>query len=67
LTVGAFRAWNGLSDRHEYDIVRVRVDPMHHQSTQINDKLQRLETEFRQTGELQTEDEDGASDESVPF
>jgi len=67
LTVGAFRAWNGLTDRHEYDVVRVRVDPMHHQSTRINDKLQRLEAQFRQTGDLQTDDEDGASDDSVPF
>jgi len=43
LTVGAFRAWNGLSDRHEYDRVRVAVAPMHHQSTQINEKLRRLD------------------------
>lgn len=25
LTVGSFRAWNGLAERHGYDIVRVRV------------------------------------------
>ena len=67
LTVGAFRAWNGLSDRHEYDLVRVRVSPGHHQSTEINDKLQRLETRYRQTGELQAGGEDESSGESVPF
>ncbi|AAV46316.1 hypothetical protein G9463_19455 [Haloarcula sp. JP-Z28] len=67
LTVGAFRAWNGLSDRHEYDRVRVRVSPNHHQSASINDKLQQLETRYRQTGELRTDGGDEASDDSVPF
>jgi hypothetical protein len=67
LTVGAFRAWNGLSDRHEYDLVRVRVSPGHHQSTSINDKLQQLETRYRKAGELRTADTDEPSDESVPF
>jgi len=52
LTLGAFRAWNGLTERHEYDLVRVRVDPMHHQSTSINGKLQQLEDQFRETGEI---------------
>ena len=52
LTLGAFRAWNGLDDYHEFDLVRVRVDPMHHQSATINGKLQQLETEYRETGEI---------------
>jgi len=43
LTVGAFRAWNGRSDRHEYDRVRVRVHPMHDESLRINAELKRLE------------------------
>ncbi|MBV0901882.1 hypothetical protein [Haloarcula salina] len=50
LTVGAFRAWNGLSDRHEYDVVRVRVDAMHHQSEAINERLRDLEARYRETG-----------------
>jgi len=52
LTTGAFRAWNGLTDRHEYDLVKVRVAPMHHQSESINEKLRDLEAEFRETGEV---------------
>jgi len=43
LTKGAFRAWNGLRERHDYDLVRVRVDEMHHSSGEINEALQRLE------------------------
>jgi hypothetical protein len=50
LTKGSFRAWNGLSDRHEYDIVRVRVSDMHHASDDINDTLEELEETFRETG-----------------
>ena len=46
LTVGAMRAFNGERDRHEYDLVRVRVDPMHNDATAINGKLQQLETEL---------------------
>ncbi|WP_018258755.1 hypothetical protein [Halomicrobium katesii] len=52
LTVGAFRAWNGCRESHEYDLVRVRVDPMHHQSATINAKLRELETVFREAGEI---------------
>ncbi|MFB6136525.1 MAG: hypothetical protein ABEJ04_07170 [Halobacteriaceae archaeon] len=52
LTVGSFRAWNGLGDRHGYDLVRVRAHEMHHQSDQINDELAALEEEFRETGEV---------------
>ena len=52
LTVGSFRAWNGLADRHDYDLVRVRVAPMHHASEEINEKLARLEERFVETGAL---------------
>lgn len=52
LTLGSFRAWNGLGDRHEYDLVRVRTAPMHHQSEAINEQLARLETEFEETGRI---------------
>jgi hypothetical protein len=50
LAVGAFRAWNLGGE--EYDLVRVRVDEMHHRATAINGQLQQLETEFRETGEV---------------
>ncbi len=50
LVKGAFRAWNGLRDRHEYDLVRVRVHPSHHQAAGLNEALERLEAEFRETG-----------------
>lgn len=52
LTVGSFRAWNGLAEHHEYDLVRVRADPMHHQSDEINARLEALEAEYLETGEL---------------
>lgn len=52
LTIGSFRAWNGLSDRHEYDLVRVRATPMHHQSSAINDRLETLEETYLETGDL---------------
>ncbi|GGN96274.1 hypothetical protein [Haloarcula pellucida] len=61
LTVGAFRAWNGLTERHEYDLVRVRVDSMHHQSVAINGKLQQLEATYRETGEIP--DDPGSADD----
>jgi hypothetical protein len=60
LTVGSFRAWNGLSERHEYDLVRVRASPMHHQSGDINDQLAELEQTYLQTGDV-TGGRDGSS------
>ncbi|WP_276279800.1 hypothetical protein [Halorussus caseinilyticus] len=47
LTVGAFRAWNGLTDRHGYDRVSVAVAPIHHRSTDINERLRRMEDQLR--------------------
>jgi len=52
LTVGSFRAWNGLTEWHEYDLVRVRVHPMHQNAETINEELERVETKFRQLGTL---------------
>jgi len=52
LTKASFRAWNGLADRHEFDLVRVRVAPMHQRAVAINGELERLETAFRETGEV---------------
>ncbi len=57
LTIASFRAWNGLSDRHEYDLVRVRSAPTHHQSDSINERLEALETSYRETGEITTDAE----------
>lgn len=52
LTKGSFRAWNGLSDRHDYDLVKVRADPMHHNADPINDELQHLEETYLETGDV---------------
>lgn len=52
LTIGSFRAWNGLAEHHGYDLVRVRTDPMHQQSDKINARLEALEAEYLETGEL---------------
>lgn len=60
LAIGSFRAWNGLADRHEYELVRVRIAPMHHQQTGINERLKTLESRFQDTGEIT---EDGEGDE----
>ncbi|MCU4753239.1 hypothetical protein OB919_14835 [Halobacteria archaeon AArc-curdl1] len=61
LTIGSFRAWNALADRHEYDLVRVRVRPMHHQSATVNDHLAALEEGFLETGRV---DDEGTGDRS---
>lgn len=52
LTIGSFRAWNGLSERHDYDLVRVRAARMHHQSDAINDQLEELEDQYLSTGSI---------------
>jgi len=52
LTKASFRAWNALSDRHEYDLVRVRVDEGHHRSDEINETLSSLEADYRKTGSV---------------
>jgi hypothetical protein len=59
LTKGSFRAWNGLRERHEYDLVRVRVAPRHHRATAINAELRALEQAFLETGEVPTPEEGG--------
>ena len=52
LTKGSFRAWNGLDERHEYDLVRVRVDGMHQRSEEINEELTELEAAYQETGSV---------------
>ena len=61
LTLGSFRAWNGLSERHGYDVVRVRLHPMHHESASINERLAALETEYRETGAVDDGPEEGVA------
>lgn len=58
LTLGAFRAWNGEAASHEFDLVRVRVDRMHHRSMAINGRLEQAERRYRETGELEPADAD---------
>ena len=52
LTRGSFRAWNGLGDRHEYDLVRVRVSRSHHRAAEINGALRPMEAEFLESGTI---------------
>lgn len=64
LAIGAFRAFNGESEAHEFDLVRVRVDEMHQESDLLNMKLETLESTYEETGEIRTDigagrDEDG--------
>jgi hypothetical protein len=67
LTIGSFRAWNGLSGRHEYDLVRVRAAPMHHQSDAINDQLAELERTYVETGDVTAAPEDSDAVGSNPM
>jgi hypothetical protein len=46
LAIGSFRAWNGLSDRHRYDRVHVRVNRMHHNSDEINKVMREIEEKY---------------------
>ena len=50
LAIGSFRAWNDLRDRHDYDLVRIRVHPMHHRSGEIGETLAAMEAQFEETG-----------------
>jgi hypothetical protein len=67
LTIGSFRAWNGLSERHEYDLVRVRAAPMHHQSNPINEQLAEIEQNYLETGDPTAEPEDSPRVGSNPM
>lgn len=50
LTKASFRAWNGLSERHEYELVKVRVDPMHQRSGEVNQVLEEWESRYLESG-----------------
>lgn len=61
LAIGSFRAWNGLSERHPYDLVAVRIADMHHNSDVINGRMQEVE-ERCESGESAAEATEGAVD-----
>lgn len=65
LIKGAFRAWNGLADRHEYDLVRVRVHPSHHQADALDASLERLEERYRGPVEVAGGPDERRSDAAV--
>jgi len=65
LTVGSFRAWNDLSDRHEYDLVRIRAAPIHHRSDAIDEWLAEIEEAYVGTGDV-TGPEDAAGVGATP-
>ncbi|WP_459193217.1 hypothetical protein [Halosimplex sp. J119] len=67
LTIGSFRAWNGLADRHEYDLVRVRPAPMHHQSDAIGEQLAELERKYLETGDATVDPEESPEVGSTPM
>ena len=67
LTIGSFRAWNGLSDRHEFDLIRVRAASMHHQSDAINGQLAELEDIYLETGDVTAAPEDSTEVGSNPM
>jgi hypothetical protein len=73
LTTGVFRAFNGERDRHEYDLVRVRVAPFHQEAIQVNGNLRQLEQSVVETGEVPgaergpAETQDGDGEESPAY
>ena len=56
LATGSFRAWNGCAEAHDYELVRVRVDPMHNEAETVNVALADLERKYRETGSLPSPD-----------
>jgi hypothetical protein len=67
LTIGSFRAWNGLSEHHECDLVRVRAAPMHHQSDAINEQLAEIEETYLANGDASAESEEASEVGSYPM
>jgi len=66
LTRGSLRAWNGLADRHEFDLVRVRVAPVHQRATEINAALREAETTLVERGALPDRERRGDGDSATP-
>ncbi|MDR9380632.1 MAG: hypothetical protein RI560_03035 [Natronomonas sp.] len=61
LTIGSFRAWNGLTEQHDYDLGRVCATPMHHDSGSINDRLADIEETFEEIGSVEGIDDPSGS------
>jgi len=61
LSTASFRAWNAddVGSSHEYDLVRVRVAPMHGESERINGRLAEMESALREDGDLPEGEETG--------
>lgn len=66
LAIASLRAWNGERERHEFDLVRVRVADMHHQSGAINGELERLEKQVVETGSVPSAAEADGDHERPP-
>lgn len=64
LAVGAFRAWNGEAESHDYRLVRVRVAEPHHRQSEINEQLRSLEREYQETGTVDGDDAVSAAEPS---
>lgn len=62
LAIGSFRAWAGLRNRYDYELVKVRIDPMHQNSSAINETLTDLEDEFQRTGTIPGAEDDARGD-----
>ncbi|MFB6256777.1 MAG: hypothetical protein ABEH58_08670, partial [Haloplanus sp.] len=72
LATASFRAWNAddVEPAHEFDLVRVRVAPMHEGSERTNDRLAELGTAYRDAGELPDPGESDSTprdDTTAPF
>lgn len=78
LATASFRAWNadGVGSPHEFDLVRVRVAPMHEASERINGRLAELEAAYREDGcvpepeeadEAETTPTEATDDSTTPF
>ncbi|AEN05266.1 hypothetical protein Halar_1534 [halophilic archaeon DL31] len=66
LAIAALRAWNGERERHEYELVRVRIADMHHQSAASNEQLAQLEEQVLETGEVPQSLESEGTHEDEP-
>lgn len=66
LAVAAFRAWNGLTDAHDYDVVRVRVHPMHQHAGTVNDRLAALDADEQSGDESVSSHPEQSSSDSSP-
>jgi len=65
LVTASFWAWNGdgVGSPHEFDLVRVRVAPMHDASDRINSRLVELESSYRADDEMPGDDPGGTLDD----